>query len=185
MNTTKQSGVFTPLPQHPKYGSAVAYTLSPDPRHFRSHDPCEQYHQLLMTLFQPKRLKRALSKYYFVPELRSDGNVHIHGVYYIKNAYEYHRWFLPASKQWGFIKCKTHRVDTYWTECYMHKEILDIYDVLDHNEYGIDMPIPLHSETLHDYYVNMEPILAHATKHQIMKATPKKILKYNIKKYFK
>lgn len=176
MNTTEPAG----LPVHPKYGSIQAFTLSPNPKYYRSYDPVAQYVQLLNCLFKRKQLKNTLSHYVFVPELNQNGNVHIHGMYYIKNKYSYHRWFLPACKHWGFTLVKNKNINNKWVE-YLYKDLSDNRDILYCDEHGQRLPVPITKKTLSKYiYVVDRP----HTRNQLSMVSMKKPKKTKITDYF-
>lgn len=162
----------------------LAYTLTPNPARYRSHDPVEQYEALLYTLYRLPRLRKCFEEFYFTPEVNLQGNVHIHGYYKVKNKYEYNRWFLPASKQWGFIKVKND-VDTKWTDEYCRKDLVDMIDLLYENNYGVRMPVPITLESLQKYTEKMENIGRMQVRHPQACVWPKKIKKRKVSDYFK
>lgn len=146
MNTTEPAVATTPLPMHPLYGKPIAFTWVPNPKNYNSTCPCVQYLQLLNGVFRFRPLTRTLSRYEFYPELTDEGNIHIHGVYYIKNMHMYHRWFLPACKKWGFIKIKSRDINSAWTD-YVRKSAF-MKDVVDVDLAGQTLPYPINRKTL-------------------------------------
>jgi len=165
------------IPDHPRYGKIQAFTLSPNPKYYNSYDPVGQYEQILMAIFRYVPLRRALSKFVFVPELNANGNIHIHGMYYIKNKYAYNRWFLPACKHWGWTLVKDKNIDQEWVE-YIYEDLLETQDILSCDENGQLMPVPMTKESLREYtYV-------HELKH-VKNAIPvKNLKKHKITDYF-
>lgn len=149
MNTTEPK-VATSLPMHPLYGMPVAFTLVPNPKNYNSNCPCVQYIQLLTAIFRYKPLTRTLSRYEFYPELTTEGNIHIHGVYYVKNKHSYYRWFIPACKKWGFIKIKTRDINSLWTD-YICKSQDFMKDIVDVDLAGQDLPYPINRQTLKSF----------------------------------
>jgi len=115
-----------------------AFTWNPNPLRYKSYDPNDQYLSCLMWAF--KNCTKVFNNYIFVPELTSDGNVHIHGIFTLFDKLKYYKKFLPRVKALGFVKIK-ERVDAKWLK-YIFKEWTnnsDIFnlDTLNHNNYDM------------------------------------------------
>lgn len=149
-----------------------AFTLNPNPKKYKSTDPCEQYATLLQCLFKYKYLNACFEEYYFVPELTENGNVHIHGYYKIKDKVKYYRWFLPACKAWGFIKVKSKNIDDEWIE-YVNKTIEEMKEIME------NYPVPMTRKTLEVYKKEIK------VSRTMQKQLPKKGKFKSIDKYFK
>lgn len=177
MNTSEDSDAL-PIPVHEKYGKPHAFTLAVNPQCYNSHDPVAQYEQLLACVFRHKPLRRCLKDYVFYPEMTKQGNIHLHGIYYIKNKYDYFRWFLPACKRWGYVLVKNRDVNIGW-EKYIEKDLADMKDLLYCDTFGQRMPVPIDKYTLKDYHV---PSILRARPNL---ALPKKPRRTKITDYFK
>lgn len=149
----------------------IAFTFNPDPQKYRSNDPIEQYKSLLLCLFLKRDIIHTFTKFIFIPELTKMGNVHIHGYFAIRDAIKYHKWFIPACKQWGKMAFYVKKnVDEYWMYDYMCKEVHMLADTFE------DLPYPLSDDNFEDYY---------QTKHKTV-AKGKSIMKYGMsRKYMK
>lgn len=111
-----------------------AFTWTPDPMKYPSSDPRSQYKCLLNYILL---VAFKYFKYFcFVPELNTNGNVHIHGWYIIKDNIAYYKSFIPKCKRLGFVLIKK-KVNEKWFD-YVNKEIDLTINVI-----GEDMPIPL------------------------------------------
>lgn len=114
--------------------NVLAFTWTPNPIKYPSSQPRQQYKCLL------KHILLAASKYFrlfvFVPELNTNGNVHIHGWYIIKDRIAYFKHFLPRCKQLGYVLVKKG-INTEWFD-YVNKDVDDTVDVI-----GADLPVPL------------------------------------------
>lgn len=99
----------------------VAFTWSPDPSKFPSFDPVTQYGSILFTLLKTNVMRRSIYPFLFVPEINENGNVHLHGIYSIKNNGNYYHQFIPYLKRYGFVKIKKN-VDIKWFD-YLRKDI--------------------------------------------------------------
>lgn len=111
-----------------------AFTWNPDPNKYPSTSPRTQYKTICQTILY--QCNKVFDKYIFVPELTELGNIHIHGVFKIKNKYSYFKWFMPKVKSIGYVKLKT-KVNEGWFD-YISKEINLTASVI-----GDDLPIPL------------------------------------------
>jgi len=134
--------------------SQWAITWVPNPVNYRSYDPVDQYRTCLTYL---KHANNCMKLFTFVPELTRDGNVHIHGVYYVKDCIKYFRKFLPMLKKQGFVKIKP--VDDYggWI-AYMMKDMESNDELFD------DLPYPYHQDSkfkqkIKPQYTLSKPIL--------------------------
>lgn len=140
-DTTPAAGFVNYLPDEIDMLNIIAFTLSPNPRWFRGElDPLNQYRMLLCAVFGKEPLMRkAFGQYFFVPELRTDGTVHIHGYYLIGHLEVYSRWFQPAVKRIGLcrFKDKRYKVDYNWME-YCHQDWLEMCNYFDPLPYPIE-----------------------------------------------
>lgn len=112
-----------------------AFTWSPNPKKYRSHDPNDQYEALLNHVFFKKEFRHTFDKFVFIPELTEDGNVHIHGIYHVKDNIKYHKWFLPICKLYGFVKIKG-KVDKGWID-YICEDCADNEELFFHQPYPL------------------------------------------------
>lgn len=120
----------------------IAFTWSPDPSKYPSSEPRKQYKSLLshilLSAFKFFRL------FCFIPEINTNGNVHIHGWFIVKDKIAYYKYFLPRCRQYGYVVLKS-KVDKQWFN-YCNKEIGDSIEII-----GEDMPIPLTHLNSHNY----------------------------------
>lgn len=157
-----------------------AFTCSPDPTKYKSHDPGDQWRTLLNCVLLQKRIKRCFTKFLFVPELNENGNIHFHGYYSVANKYEYNRWFLPACKRWGWCRIKD-RVDDYWTFEYVTEDIEEMEEVLP------DLPVVITDENFDELYDIRERTYRFTTKYTMSKMKSNKDIrsKYlGVSRYF-
>lgn len=122
--------------------NVIAFTWSPDPNKYPSTEPRKQYKCLL------KHILLSSYKYFrlfcFVPELTLQGNVHIHGWYVISDRIKYFKHFLPACRQYGFVKIKDHVTDDWYK--YIEKSVSETIQIL-----GADLPIPITHKSVRAY----------------------------------
>jgi len=114
--------------------NTIAFTWTPNPIRYPSSQCRKQYKCLLDYILLSSF--KFFSKYCFVPEINTSGNVHIHGWYIIKDRIAYHKFFLPKCKDLGYVLLKT-RVDDGWAT-YLEKDLSDTVRII-----GFDLPIPL------------------------------------------
>lgn len=119
-----------------------AITWAPNPDLYRSLQPIDQWRTCLTYL---RIAKRFSDNFYFVPELTANGNIHVHGIFEIRDAVAYFRKFLPMLKKQGFIKIK--KVDDYhvWM-AYISKEQLFMQNLFGGNipcSYDQDCKFPI------------------------------------------
>lgn len=104
----------------------------------------DQYEALLNCIFSKKLMDYVFEDYVFLPEVNTNGDIHIHGMYLVKDKIKYYKWFLPACKQWGFVMCKQGKVDEKW-ETYIYKDIFLMIDMLP------GLPVPLNPISREEY----------------------------------
>lgn len=155
------------------YTGLVAFTWTPNPAKYHSCSPAAQYKQLIDTVLNSNKLKHTLQDYYFVPELNTNGNIHIHGWYKIKDRIKYYKWFIPACKCWGFTLVKNKNINEKWVE-YVNKEFHDTLDIL-----GEGTPMPW-CDSVAQEYQEKRRVLQDYPRFVFKK--PKNILKYFSKK---
>lgn len=141
----------------------IAITITVDTKRWPSYDPREQY-KCMLNMLLLRGLDKVLDYFCFVPELHASGNIHLHGVYVIKDTIKYFRSWLPFVKRFGHVILK-HRVDINWLG-YMcksqdlMKEIMSgeqdnlpvIIDYLHYDEYdGLRNSLNRPCYTLHMY----------------------------------
>lgn len=134
----------------------TAFTLSPRSDVFKSSRPYDQYRTLLQNIFgRVTFMLKTFSKFLFVPEMRRDGTVHIHGYYNIKDKVSYYRWFIPICKSYGFLDFK-YDVDEYWIYYYVSKEVVDTKRIMKEDN-DIELPIPLTEKTIIKFVNKIKP----------------------------
>jgi len=111
-----------------------AFTWVPDPKRFSSTSPSAQYKSILGILY--KHLP-VFGTFIFTPELTKNGNIHIHGMYTIKNKVKYFREVLPCFKGIGNVQVKDVFDEEGWIH-YLAKSVPQVIDILDHH-----CPVPL------------------------------------------
>lgn len=148
------------------FDGLVAFTLTPNPKRYHTVTPSLQYKQLIDKLFSSKQIPHTFSKWYFVPELNKQGNVHIHGWFKIKDRIKYYKWFVPTCKRWGFTLTKYNKINNKWTD-YVNKEVEDTIDII-----GEETPIPWDENAYQAYHA----------KKRVLADYPRAILKKSVKK---
>lgn len=121
--------------------NCIAFTWNPDPARYPSYEPMKQYECALRHGFNHNLIK-IFRKFYFTPELTTNGNIHIHGMYIIKDPYKYYNVFLPRLKKLGLVLLKTVFKFDRWKE-YLLEDLDIMSNVLDVSR----IPFPIHEQS--------------------------------------
>lgn len=148
---------FSKKNSKPEY---IAFTWTPDPSRYTSTRPDIQYITCLHIL---KLAKRCLSDYVFYPELSLQGNIHIHGIYKIKDNIKYHRNFLPKVRNLGWTLLKPVFNWEDWCAYVMKSnEDNDMACIVGH-----DLPVPLTEDS--KYYIKLNTKTVFSNKYRYNK----------------
>lgn len=122
-----------------------AFTWNPDPSRYASTEPTAQYDACIANkLFLAQK---CLQTFCFIPELTSNGNVHIHGFYTVKDPAKYYKVFLPKVKRQGYVVVKKTKVDDKWLD-YCMKDVDDNQYIFDESVF--EYPFTSSSEEVDD-----------------------------------
>jgi len=124
--------------------TVMLFTWSPDPNRYPSDKPHEQYRVLLDLIFY--KAASCFSTFAFTPELNTNGSIHIHGWYVIRDKYKYFKWFLPKCKGLGWIKINK-MTSRNALAVYYRKEI----ELMNQLMYEYHLPIPLTHKNIAEY----------------------------------
>lgn len=140
-----------------------AFTWSPNPNLYRSNDPIAQYRTCLRWLYAANP-DSCLKHFVFTPELTQNGNIHLHGYFFIKDPIKFYRRFLPMLKSKGNTYIKD-RVDDNWLYEYMTKSVVLMANLMADE----DVPIPLYDDNYFDYHLKYFMSPRNTIKHTFLK----------------
>lgn len=109
------------------------FTWTPNPKKYRSTNPRCQWKQLCKG-YLVSATCRCFEKYCLLPELNTNGNVHVHGWFILK---DYSKWFsfwLPKIKRVGYVKiCEA--TDNFLPLFYYKEDIPKLWEMFKHLPY--------------------------------------------------
>jgi len=110
---------------------ARGITISPCDKWYNSTRPCQQLDQFYNTLL--RHCDRVFKRYVFTAGMNTNGNIHIHGAFTIRDRKFYHDVWLPKAKRLGIpkyaVKFNSHEeLDEKWLE-YLKKNADECEDI--------------------------------------------------------
>lgn len=129
-------GVFASMEADEEANDAKIYaiTINPDPKWYNSTSIDQQYDQLWNMLL--RHCRKIFKDYIFTTELTEQGNVHVHGVFTLRDTKKYFKFWLPKAKRLGIpkycVKIKTGVITVDWLEYMLkhHYKMIDMFDEL-------------------------------------------------------
>lgn len=109
----------------------LAFTWSPDPKQFTGKNVSFQFNDTKPFI---KNMDKCCD-YRLYPELTTNGNIHYHGVVFVKDKYKWFKSVLPSLKYHGFVLLKKD-VNDNWEDKYCKKDVELMSKLL-----KIDLPI--------------------------------------------
>lgn len=122
--------------------NVIAFTWTPDPSKYNTNVPSEQYKSLLNIIY---KTYKCLGKFLFIPELNLNGNVHLHGIFTVKDKIKFYKSFLPKYRSIGYVLLKDCYDIDGWTD-YLCEDIAETSQILHPS-----LPIPLHDDNCQTY----------------------------------
>lgn len=104
----------------------IAFTWSPDPKKFAGKRPMYQFYDTIILI---QRAFRHSADYTVWPELNLNGNIHYHGILFMRDKIKFYKFSLPLLKFHGFVLLKDKNINDAWYR-YMSKDCVNMRGIL-------------------------------------------------------